>query len=161
MIHHLGREGRSGMTRMVAAAAMMVLLAGCSSYQLPVRVIESSVAGAMIVPDSEAERTRDGVGVSSASIRLIRDPGTLREETAGRTRTNGRGDAILDLDAFGAGWMEESWRVVVVAPGRETVTEILRLPRSADGRVLLVEMPQGRSMDPAPESLDEVLERYR
>jgi len=135
----------------LALLALAAVLPGCGGYRLEVMAIESAVSDARFVP---ADRVPTGaVPVPDARITLYRDPGSLREEAAGAERTDARGLASLRLDAFGAGWMVEEWRIEATAPGYESVSVLDTLPGKKEGMVLLVEMPSGaadlpRRVDP-------------
>jgi hypothetical protein len=138
-------------------AAACLAVAGCGTYRLDVVAVDSAVTDARFVsPDrvpAGATPLRD------VRIELHRDPGSLGEELAADGRTDADGRAALRLDAFGAGWMVEQWRIEASAPGRESVMVLRRLPAADEGLILLVEMPSGAG--PPPSRPSDPWEDYR
>lgn len=138
-----GGGRRSRATAWLVLFALAAVLPGCGGYRLEVMAIESPVSDARFVP---ADRVPSGARpIRDARVTLYRDPGSLREEMAGNVRTDDEGFAMLRLDAFGAGWMVENWRIEATAPGHESVSVLQALPGKKDGMILLVEMPSGAS----------------
>ena len=76
-------------------------------------------------------------------------PGTKVTVTfAGQTHAataGADGRFTLELQGFGAGWMDESWLLRVRRNGYENIEQEIQLPGSTDGRLLLVGMHRGRS----------------
>jgi hypothetical protein len=138
------RTPASGFRRsasMTAAALLVALLAGCA-YKLEGKVIDGF--GSVNVgraDDPDARRS----GIAGATIELIRDVGTPNRATAGRATAGADGRFTLELQGFGAGWMDESWLLRVRRNGYENIEQEIQLPGSTDGRLLLVGMHRGRS----------------
>jgi hypothetical protein len=139
-----------------ALLAVLAVLTGCGGYRVQVVAIESSVADARFV---DADRVpADALPVGDARVTMYRDPGSLRESAAGDVRTSSDGRGTLRIDGFGAGWMDEQWRIEVTAPGHEAVSVIRRLPGSGERLILLVELRSGASSLPRR---DDPIEEYR
>jgi hypothetical protein len=134
------------------AAACIVLVAyaalgmcGCSSYAIRGRVVGGGLSHAMFTsPDDPT--LGGGQPIAGAAILLYRDPDQLNRAIAAEARSSADGWFVLPVDAFGAGWMEESWEVVVRAPGRHPVQSSIVLPGSPGDARLLVVMSPGRDV---------------
>ena len=129
-----------------AAAAVLVLasglpLAGCA-YQLDGKVVDGF--GALRVARAGDPEERKG-GIPSAQVELIRDGGTMNRAVAARATTGPDGRFVLDVQGFGAGWMEETWQLRVRRSGYENVESEVQLPGSPSGRVVIVGMRRGRA----------------
>jgi hypothetical protein len=122
----------------VAAAATA---SGCS-YELQGKVVEGF--GAVAIgrgDDPEASKS----GVPGATIELVRDAGTMNRTVAARATADGNGRFTLDVQSFGAGWMEEAWVLRVRRSGFQTIEDEVQLPREPKGRLVVVSMARGRS----------------
>lgn len=149
MIHRsLHRSTRTGRRPIVPGLLLLLVLplAGCGGYSIPIVAVDPGFGTARFVASDAVPSSAQPV--AGADISLFRDPGELREELVGRIRTAGDGRANLEVKSFGAGWLEERWRVRVIAPGYENVEAFLTLPRSTDGQVLLIELGEGTSFTP-------------
>jgi hypothetical protein len=131
----------SSIFRMVAVAASLALLAGCA-YRLDGKVVDG-FGGATVGRSDDADARKGGIG--GASIELIRDSGTMNRTVAARAMSGSDGRFTLDVQGFGAGWMEERWLLRVRRNGCENVESELSLPGSTSGRLLIVTMARGRS----------------
>lgn len=152
-------RGASSFRQLAGRAAMLALLTvvtGCGGYRVQVVAIESNVTDARFVdPDRVPE---NAIPIGDARVTLYRDPGSLRETAAGDVRTSSDGRGTLRIAGFGAGWMDEQWRIEAAAPGYESVTAIRPLPGGGSGLILLIEMPSGASSLPRR---DDPIEDYR
>jgi hypothetical protein len=90
----------------------------------------------------------------------------MNRAVAARATSDSSGRFELEVDGFGAGWMEETWLLRARRNGFETVEQEVDLPSDPKGRVMLLRLPRGRSRPfSEPESsrriLDEVREHER
>ncbi|MHC4414207.1 MAG: hypothetical protein ACYS0G_02865, partial [Planctomycetota bacterium] len=82
-----------------------------------------------------------------------------QDVAAGLSDLSGR--FSIPLDAFGAGWMDEQWRISASKPGFRSADSVLRLaPKKANMQLLIILAP-GFSEDPREEDLMEDYERFR
>lgn len=122
---------------MVACAAA----AGCA-YRLEGKVVEgfgSVTVGRAADPDASLR------GVPGATVELVRDAGSMRRSVAARATSGADGRFVLEVDGFGAGWMEERWQLRARRSGFENVESEVDLPGSPSGRLMVVSMHRGRS----------------
>lgn len=130
--------------RALLAAACVALAAsapGCS-YELQGKVVEGF--GSVAIgrgDDPEASKS----GVPGATVELVRDAGTMNRTVAARATADGNGRFTLDVQSFGAGWMEEAWVLRVRRSGFQNVEDEVQLPRDPKGRLVVVSMARGRS----------------
>lgn len=125
----------------VLALASFLSLAGCA-YQLDGKVVDGF--GALRVARAGDPEERKG-GIPGAQVELVRDGGTMNRAIAARATTGPDGRFVLDVQGFGAGWMEETWQLRVRRSGYENVDSEVQLPGSPSGRVVIVGMRRGRS----------------
>lgn len=123
----------------------LVVLTGCSSYAIRGRVIAGGLSHSMFTSIDDPTLAA-GQPLAGATIVLYRDPDQLNRAIAAEARSSADGWFVLPVDAFGAGWMEESWEVVVRAPGRHPVQSSIVLPGSPGDARLLVVMSPGRDV---------------
>jgi hypothetical protein len=142
------------------AFGLGMVLSGCGSYSLRGRVIEGGSPMILFVPEGD-ESLDYGRPISEASISLTRDPDQLNRETVAQSRSGPSGWFAMPVDAFGAGWMDESWEVVARARGYFGVEQTLRLPGEGDGMVMLIIMSPGFDPQGGEENLMEQFERFR
>jgi hypothetical protein len=147
--------------RFTLAALAASLVGGCGGpYVLSGRAVEGGFAMAEFVEAGDEQLS--GPGVAQASIKVYRDPTNPNRALIARGRSDSSGDFSMELDAFGAGWMEEHWLIEVVKPGYETIEQFVTLPPNERGRRLLVLMRPGTSIPPRdPNELWDEYERYR
>lgn len=157
------REGRD---RVNARNAVIVLLlsavpalGGCGSYVMQGKVVEGSYGAVLIV---SAEDTRlDRPGVEGAQLMLYRDPDSLGKKLAARGTSDPDGFLAVEVREFGAGYLDERWLLQVWRSDYQTVEDYVRLPSSKKLRILVM-MPSGKSVEPAPmEDLYQLPEQYR
>lgn len=118
-----------------------MLSAGCA-YRLEGKVVEgfgSVTVGRGNDPDAALR------GVPGAAVELIRDAGSMRRAVAARATSGADGRFVLEVDGFGAGWMEERWQLRARRSGFENVETEVDLPGSPSGRLMVVSMHRGRS----------------
>lgn len=125
----------------LVAASLVLSMAGCA-YRLDGKVIDGF--GSCRVARAGDPDERKG-GIPGAQVELVRDPHTGNREVCGRATSGPDGRFELEVQGFGAGWMEETWLLRVRRGGYGNVEAQLDLPSSPSGRVVLVEMERGRS----------------
>ena len=123
------------------AVAALTLLAGCA-YTLDGKVVEGF--GSVVMGRDKDPDARKG-GLGGATVELIRDAGTMNRAVAARATSGSDGRFILEVPAFGAGWMDESWQIRVRRHGYENVESEVQLPGSTSGRLVIVGMHAGKS----------------
>ncbi|MFM8641167.1 MAG: hypothetical protein ACKOEL_11115 [Planctomycetota bacterium] len=131
----------SWIARIVACALALSAPAGCA-YRLDGKVVDG-FGSATVGRNDDADARRGGIG--GATVELVRDAGTMNRSIAARATSGSDGRFTLDVQGFGAGWMEERWQVRVRRNGCENVESELSLPSSTSGRLLIVTMARGRS----------------
>jgi hypothetical protein len=140
---------------------------GCSGYEVRGRVVYGDFGGLVTVVDEDDPRLR-GEGVGNARITIIRDPGRLNARQVATGVSEADGDFVIPLSEFGAGWLEETWRVQAVRSRLGIAEGLVDMPAPGSGRVLLIEL---READPSeigdlerrsgtPESLYREVERW-
>jgi hypothetical protein len=128
-------------TLAVLALACAHALPGCT-YRLDGKVVDGfSGANVGRADDPDARKS----GIEGASIELVREPDTPNRAVAARATSDSGGRFTLEVDGFGAGWMEEKWLLRVRRPGFETVETDVQLPRDPKGRLALVTLARGKS----------------
>lgn len=132
---------KTSMHAVALAAALALAATGCT-YRLEGKVVEGfgSVA---VGRGSDPDASRPGV--PGATVELVRDAGTSRRAVAARASSGPDGRFTLEVEGFGAGWMEERWQLRARRAGFENVESELLLPGSPAGRMAIVSMHRGRS----------------
>lgn len=140
-------------------ALVMSTSVGCSGgYTLSGKVISGAYTDLEIVPGDDARFSESGVG--AVKILIHRDPSALNRSLAATGKSNSDGTFEVPIDAFGAGWMDESWLIQVERNGYRSGEMILRLPTG--GKQLLVTMSSGQSTPhQSREDLWEQYEKYK
>lgn len=131
-------------------------------------VVRGDIAG---VEWLDAGMKPDGEPVAGAQITIERDPDRMTRELAGTATAGANGEFTLPVAGFGAGWMQEVWRIRASRSRAGSADWIGELP--SGGKILVIvvsptggssndELWQGniRSSDTA-ESLMQEVERYR
>lgn len=146
---------------LVLVLAISAALLGCSGYELRGWVVQGEYGDVTII-DRDDPRIEEAQAVANAEIALSRDPGTLGEEIVARTRSDAEGAFRLPVESFGAGWMDEQWRIQSAAAGHRNVDVVLRLPNNPNRRRVLITLPTGtpQPIQGRPD-LTEEFERYR
>jgi hypothetical protein len=140
------------------ALAAVSSLAGCS-YRLEGKVVDG-FSGARIARAGDPEDRKGGI--PGATIELVRDANTMNRSVAARATSGPDGRFELEVEGFGAGWMEEEWHVRVRRSGYENVEAAIGLPGSTKDRLLLVNMARGRSRRFSdPENAGSIIDQAR
>ncbi len=130
---------------------------GCGGYVLKGRVVEG-VGGDMtfVAPD---DLHLAEPGLADARITLERDPGRLSAHVAASGLSDLDGRFAVALDAFGAGWMDERWRIEATKLGFARTSRLQRLDSATRDRRLLIILAPGYS-EPREDLLQQ-LQRFR
>lgn len=118
-----------------------LVLAGCG-YRLDGRVVDG-FSGVSIgrADDPDARKS----GIEGATVELVREPDTMNRAVAARATSDSSGRFTLEVNGFGAGWMEEQWLIRVRRSGFETIETDVQLPREPKDRLAIVTMARGKS----------------
>ena len=144
------------------------LLIGCSSGQgLSGRVINGQSPGGRLVKTADNDPLSiSGRRVSGATIELIRDPKSMNRRVISRIQSSSDGTFVLEVDAFGAGWMVEEWLFRCTHPRNKTIEFLGKMPSNLANFLLVFDMTSGSSspgiddMDAERERMRRELERY-
>jgi len=149
---------RSRAAALLAVACSLLVLTGCG-YTMRGKVVEGEVTYIAIV-DANDPRL-EGRGVGGVNISLETDPDRLSREQVGRTVSQQDGSFSMDVDAFGAGFLQYDVGITAHRRGFETATNLFRLPSS--GKRILIMMAPGVGDESwrRPESPFEQYERFR
>ncbi len=151
-------------------AVSLPTLVGCGGGALTGRVLGGESSLIQWVSDTRSA-AGGGEPVAGAAISVVRDPLSPGRQPAGNAVSGADGSFTLKLDAFGAGWTDEDWLIVVERRGVGRAEYIGRL-ESGELLVLLApgtdrtgganELWNGNigSM-PSGSSLMEEVKRYR
>jgi len=132
---------RLGALPAASAVAAFTLLAGCA-YTLDGKVI-NGFGSVVVGRDKDDDARKSGIG--GATVELIRDAGTMNRAVTARATSGSDGRFILEVPAFGAGWMDESWQIRVRRNGYENVESEVQLPTATSGRLMIVGMHSGKT----------------
>ena len=121
---------------------------GCTnSNQLRGRVVDAGFTQARFVSETSPDVDRNSrSGISGAKIELVRDPRSLGREVVARATSDHEGRFSMDIDAFGAGWMNEEWLFRCTHPGFPMVELFDSLPSLDSPVVLLIDMGVGSGL---------------
>jgi len=148
--------------KLMAAAGVFVVFAagapGCADagYQLRGRVVQGETSFVSVV-DADDPRL-EGMPVPNASLHLQMDPGNIKRETIARAVSGADGSFAIDVDRFGAGWVEYDVGLFVRKSGFDPAMAPFRLP--PESRRVLVVLSPGRDHDLGEEarSIDQLQE---
>ncbi len=130
---------------------------GCGGYVLKGRVVEG-VGGDMTFVAPDDLRLAEP-GLPDARITVERDPGRLSAHVAASGLSDLDGRFAVALDAFGAGWMDERWRIEATKPGFAKTSSLQRLASATRDMRLLIILAPGYS-EPREDLLQQ-LQRFR
>ncbi len=131
--------------------------AGCSTYTIEGRVVEGAVSDMTFVLGDDPRLSDPPL--SGVRITVERDPGRLSRQMAGTDLSDAHGRFAIVINDFGAGWMDERWRIQASRMRYQTASRDLRLDRS--NRRLLIILATGVSDAPEGEDLIKQFERYK
>jgi len=142
------------------AAGLLAALQGCGGYSIEGMVIEGSFTDARIVASDDSATVEPALRGTRVSI--VRDPDHMHPHMVGEATSSAEGRFRLDIGEFGAGWMEEQWLIRATKQGYRPAEQLIRLPSSAEGMLLLITLEPGAGGPmPTRENLMEEFERYR
>ena len=141
----------------LAMVSVCWLLTGCNAYTLRGKVVRGSYSDIEVVHESD-ERLQQP-GIAGAEVLVHRDPNKPNRYLVGRTRTNTGGEFTLLLNEFGAGWMEEQWRVQTIHRGNQNADTLMKLPPNQKKWRLLITLAPGTST-PADSEEDDWMRDY-
>ncbi len=152
----------SSLFRTVSLVFLLCGSLGCSSgHVLAGRVVNAQSPGGRLVQSVDNDPLSiPGRQVSGATIELIRDPKSMNRRVVARAGSQSDGSFLLDVDAFGAGWMVEEWLFRCTHPRNRTVEFFGELPSNLSDFLLIFDMVPGA---PAPkiDEMDAERERMR
>ena len=123
------------------ALAASLALPGCG-YRLDGKVVDG-FSGVSIGRADDPDARKSGIG--GATVELVREPDTMNRTVAARATSDASGRFTLEVNGFGAGWMEEQWLIRVRRSGFETIETDVQLPREPKDRLAIVTMARGKS----------------
>ena len=153
---------------MFLAVLALLLNTGCSSpKELKGRVISSGYSSAEFTNVEDGDPALlSGSGVPGARIEIIRDPSKLSREMVASGTSGSDGVFRIPVDAFGAGWMDETWLFRCTHPQYPMVELFGDMPPLDSDRVLRIYIGSpgapgsgGRQVEEA-ERIRRELERY-
>lgn len=134
-----------------------LLMTGCSSgYVLQGKAIRGDYSSVSFVHHEDSRLLEPGV--TDVKVYLIRDPSSLGRELVAIASSDDRGNFILSVNTFGAGWMVEQWLVHTYRPGSQSAESILTLPDKKSNLKLLITLGPGVAV--MPKLPDELLRQY-
>jgi hypothetical protein len=144
----------------VLLCCTMALTACGGPYVVRGKVVSSPYQAIDFV-DADDERLVPR-GLAGAEVRIYRDPGKMNMAQAGRALAGPDGSFQITLSEFGAGWMDEVWRITAARSGFGSAEMILPLPNANAGRQLLIMMTPGYTPPSQDdEQLIDIYEKYR
>ncbi len=117
--------------------AALPLVVGCGGGTLTGRVLGGESSFIQWVGDTRSA-AGGGEPVAGAAISVVRDPLSPGRQPAGNAVSKADGSFTLKLDAFGAGWTDEDWLIVVERRG---VGRAEYLGRLESGELLVLLAP--------------------
>lgn len=135
----IAQHGRTLLLMLLAGSTL--LIASCSPYTLRGRVVQGE-ASWVTVTDQATVDADEEAPVAGANVELILDPGKLNRKELGRARTGPNGEFAIEVDEFGAGWLEHDVGLLVIRDGYVSADGYFRLPDTK--RRILVTLQRGR-----------------
>lgn len=146
---------RSLIVVLVAAAGL--LMPGCGSgYVIQGKAIRGDYSSVTFVHPDDS-RLQDP-GMADVRVFLFRDPSSLGRELVATASSDDRGNFIIPINTFGAGWLVEQWLVHTYRPGTQSAESILTLPKRDTNLKMLITL--GRGVAVMPRMTDELLQQY-
>ena len=142
----------------LALVGLVATLGGCGSYVLQGQVVQGAFSDMAFVRPGDPRLAQPGV--SSVRITVERDPDKLAARVVGSDLSDGSGRFTVALDAFGAGYLAEVFRIRAGKVGYQTALATLALD-AQDDRLLLVILAPGPSEGREPEDLLEQFDRFK
>ena len=151
----------TGLWNRVALCASTLALgvaAACSPYTLSGRVVQGDVGYATFL-DANDSQFSAGNGVGGVTVRVWTDPERLNRKVVGTGVSNPDGTFSIEIDEFGAGFLDYDISIEASRPGFAPVENYFKLP--GKGRKVLIMMTPGRDTRPSRDSLMDQYNRFR
>ena len=134
-----------------------LLMPGCGSgYVIQGKAIRGEYSSVTFVHPDDS-RLQDP-GMAGVRVFLFRDPSSLGRELVATASSDARGNFILPINTFGAGWLIEQWLVHTYRPETQSVESILTLPKQGTNLKMLITL--GRGVAVMPRMSDELMQQY-
>ncbi len=142
------KNARRSLRRWVWALGLLplVLLAGCSAYELQGTVIEGA-APMIVVVKADDPRLKQP-GVDAVAIDVVLRPHEVKPKAFGPTLTDKQGHFSLAIPEMGAGFLEIQSLISARKSGFQSAWNYLQLP-GADQRLLII-IAHGQDTNPPP-----------
>ena len=148
---------------LIVLSSFVLLLGGCSPYQLRGTVVEGPVTRMEVVDAGDTRLAGDRYPpVGGAAVAVTVDPDRLSAKPKGAATTDTGGNFSLKVDEFGAGSLKYDVGVTAGKAGYQTATDTFPLPGRGK-RVLIMIKPgddRGREL-PNPSGRDLIDETIR
>ena len=150
----------SAWARLGALCLLVVVLAGCRSYQLQGTVVNGMSEPvrmgkpAIVVVNKDDPRLQ-AEGLPSASVSVTLDPDSMRPKPVGTAMTDSRGRFSLPIGE-GAGFLIYETHIVAQRGDHHTAETIIGLP-NANQRLLIVLPPGKDTWKPSVDFVDETM----
>lgn len=118
---------------------LVLLLAGCESYQLRGKVLPGFASSVHVVDQNSPDLEREGL--AGVRVEAIIDPDRLDRTRIAPVMTAADGSFAIPVDSPGAGVLEYDVLVVAQFKGHKPAEAIFRLP--AGSKRLVIEMTEG------------------
>jgi len=137
---------------------VMACLTGCATetYYIHGRAVRGDFTSAAFVDPGDTRL--QGEGLSGVEVYLIRDPDRGDRSIVARVQSDDRGEFVMPVNAYGAGWMIEQWEIHTYRPGFQSVQSIMTLPKPKEDRALLLTL--GRGIAQRPPMDEDLLRQY-
>ncbi len=133
------------------------LMPGCGSgYVIHGKAIRGDYSSVTFVHPDDSRLQEPGV--ADVRVFLFRDPNSLGRELVGSTSSGERGNFIIPINTFGAGWLDEQWLVHTYLPGSQSAESILTLPKPDMNLKMLITL--GRGVAVMPKMSDDLMQQY-
>lgn len=128
---------------LAALLLTVIMLPGCSAYQIRGTVVEGRTPGVYVVDSSDARLKQ--TAVADALIQATLDPEKLRPKLLRGTQSDEQGAFAIPVEDFGAGLLEYSLGLFVDADGYSGTETVEPIALPGPGKQLLVVVSAGRS----------------
>ena len=134
-----------------------LLMPGCASgYVIQGKAIRGEYSSVTFAHPDDS-RLQDS-GMADVKVFLFRDPSSLGRELVATASSDDRGNFILPINSFGAGWLVEQWMVHTYLPDTQSAESILTLPKQGTNLKMLITL--GRGVAVMPKMSDELWQQY-
>ncbi|MCC6679549.1 MAG: hypothetical protein IT445_01480 [Phycisphaeraceae bacterium] len=120
--------------------AMLLLLSGCSQYQLSGKVIEGPISTVMVVDKDDPRLHDPNNGLGGVALQTTLDPQNLNRIELPDALSQWSGEFAISVEAAGAGFLEYDAELMAQLAGYSVAVGEFRLPGRSK-RVLVVLAP--------------------